>query len=82
MTTNYIPSNLGITVDGSVDQVNQSKHLKPQALLFTVNPSNVTVSINNANSSDIGINQSTRRGFLTGRRPLIGQQYPRGVYNK
>ena len=82
MTVNYIPSNLGITVDGSIDQVNQSKHLKPQALLFTVTPSNITVSINNANSSDIGINKSTRRGFLTGRRPLTGQQYPRGVYNK
>ena len=52
------------------------------ALTFTVNASNLLVSIVNASASDLGINQSTRPGFLTGRRPQIGQLYPRGVYNK
>ncbi len=73
---------LGITQTTIVDAVDDSKFGQIQALSYTVNPSNVVVSIGNANATELGINQSTRPGFLTGRRPTTGQLYPRGVYNK
>ena len=79
---NFAYTTLGITQTTIVDAVNDSKFGQPQALSFTVNPSNVVVSIENANASDIGINDPTQTGWLTGRRPTTGQLYPRGVYNK
>ena len=79
---NYSYTVLGITQTTLVDAVDDSKFGQIQALTFTVNASNLLVSIVNASASDLGINQSTRPGFLTGRRPQIGQLYPRGVYNK
>ena len=79
---NYAYTVLGITQTTLVDAVDDSKFGQIQALTFTVNASNLLVSIVNASASDLGINQSTRPGFLTGRRPQIGQLYPRGVYNK
>ena len=79
---NYAYTTLGITETASVDAVNDSKFGQVQATLFTVNASNLLVSIVNASASDLGIDQSTKPGFLTGRRPQIGQLFPRGVYNK
>ena len=73
---------LGITETTLVDAVNDSKFGQPQALSFTVNPSNVIVSSGNLNASVYGILNGTIPGFLTGRRPQTGQLYPRGVYNK
>ena len=73
---------LGITQTTIVDAINDSKFGQPQALSFTVNPSNVVVSIQNASTTNFGINGSTQPGWLTGRRPTNGQLYPRGVYNK
>ena len=79
---NYAYTTLGITETASVDAVNDSKFGQVQATSFTVNASNLLVSIVNASASDLGIDQSTKPGFLTGRRPQIGQLFPRGVYNK
>ena len=79
---NYAYTDMGIFQTTRVDAVDDSKFGQIQALLFTVNASNLLVSIGNATTSDLGINQSTRPGFLTGRRPVNGQVYPRGVYNK
>ena len=79
---NFAYTDLGINQTTLVDAVDDSKFGQPQALTFTVNPSNLLVSIGNATTSDLGIIQSTQPGFLTGRRPQIGQLYPRGVYNK
>ena len=79
---NYAYTTLGITQTALVDAVDDSKFGQIQALLFTIIPSNLIVSIINATASIFGINQSTRHGFLTGRRPVKGQVYPRGVYNK
>ena len=79
---NYAFTTLGITETTSVDAVNDSKFGQVQATLFTVNASNLLVSIVNATASDLGIDQSTKPGFLTGRRPHVGQLFPRGVYNK
>ena len=80
--TNYAYTTLGITETASLDAVNDSKFGQIQATSFTVNASNLLVSIVNATASDLGIDQSTKPGFLTGRRPQIGQLFPRGVYNK
>ena len=79
---NYAYTTLGITETTSLDAVDDSKFGQIQALLFTLIPSNLIVSIKNATAAIFGINQSTRPGFLTGRRPVKGQLYPRGVYNK
>ena len=79
---NYAYTDMAIFQTTSADAVDDSKFGQIQALLFTVNASNLIVSIGNATTSDFGITQSTRPGFLTGRRPQIGQLYPRGVYNK
>ena len=79
---NFAYTTLGITETTSVDAVNDSKFGQPQALSFTVNPSNVVVNIENVSDTDFGIFDPTQPGFLTGRRPATGQLYPRGVYNK
>ena len=79
---NFAYTTLGITQTTIVDAINDSKFGQPQALSFTVNPSNVVVSIQNASTTNFGINGSTQPGWLTGRRPTTGQLYPRGVYNK
>jgi len=80
--TNYAYTTLGITQTTRVDAVDDSKFGQIQALSPTVNASNLIVSIKNATAAIFGINKSTRPGFLTGRRPVNGQLYPRGVYNK
>jgi len=49
-----------------------------QIVTPTIETSNGTVSVGNI-SSGIG---TAVPGFLTGRRPQLGQLYPRGVYNK
>ena len=79
---NFAYTVLGITQTTLVDAVNDSKFGQPQALSFTVNPSNVVVNIENVSDTDFGIFDTTQPGWLTGRRPTNGQLYPRGVYNK
>ena len=49
-----------------------------QATSFTVNPRNPVPPSRNY---DLGLNQLTVRGWLWGRRPAVGLQFPRGVYN-
>ena len=49
-----------------------------QIVTPTIETSNGTVSVGNL-SSGIG---TAVPGFLTGRRPVSGQVFPRGVYNK
>ena len=79
---NFAYTVLGITQTTLVDAVNDSKFGQPQALSFTVNPSNVVVSIENASANDFNIFDSTQPGWMIGRRPVTGQLYPRGVFNK
>ena len=79
---NFAYTTLNITQTALLDAVDDSKIFQIQALSPTVNPSNVVVSIVNANASVFGILNGTIPGFLTGRRPHTGQLYPRGVYNK
>ena len=79
---NFAYADLDITTTSLLDVVNDSKIFQPQALSFTVNPSNVVVNIENESGTAFGIITETQPGFLTGRRPTTGQLYPRGVYNK
>tara|TARA_S200000501_G_scaffold248284_1_gene232589 strand:- start:17 stop:259 length:243 start_codon:yes stop_codon:yes gene_type:complete len=78
---NFAYADLDITTTTLEDAVNDSKFGQVQALLFTVNPSNGTVSLSTT-GTNLNILDSTRPGFLTGRRPVKGQLYPRGVYNR
>ena len=78
---NFPYADLDITTTTLEDAVNDSKFAQIQALTFTVNPSIGTVNLSTTNTN-LDIFDSTRPGFLTGRRPQIGQLYPRGVYNR
>ena len=78
---NFAYADLDITTTTLEDAVNDSKFGQVQALTFTVNPSNGTVSLSTT-GTNLDIFDSTRPGFLTGRRPQTGQLYPRGVFNK
>ena len=80
--SNFAYTDLDITTTTLLDVVNDSKFFQIQALSFTVNPSNLTVNIRNVSSAEFNIVNTTRPGFLNGRRPTTGQLYPRGVYNK
>ena len=79
---NFAYTTLNITQTALIDAVDDSKIFQIQALSPTVNPSNIIVSIINANASVFGVISGTIPGYLTGRRPQTGQLYPRGVYNK
>ena len=79
---NFAYTTLGVTQTALVDAVNDSKFGQPQALTFTVNPSNPIINTTVANPTEFGIFNETQPGFLTGRRPHTGQLDPRGVYNK
>ena len=78
---NFAYADLDITTTTLEDAVNDSKFAQIQALTFTVNTSNGTVSLSTTDTN-LDIFDSTRPGFLTGRRPVKGQLYPRGVYNR
>ena len=78
---NFLYADLDITTTTLEDAVNDSKFAQIQALTFKVNPSNGTVSLSTT-GANLDIFDSTRPGFLTGRRPVKGQLYPRGVYNR
>jgi len=38
--------------------------------------------LGNISSTEANITRSLRAGWLTGRRPVTGQLFPRGVYNR
>lgn len=67
----------------AVAGINTSVHFIVQSTAsYVVEVSNGTISLGNVSGSSFGIESSTRPGFLTGRRPVSGQVFPRGVYNK
>jgi hypothetical protein len=73
----YTFPTLTTAVDGFDDSIAfQIQSLDP----YTITTTNGTVNIGNI---DIGsVITGTVPGFLTGRRPVSGQLFPRGVYNK
>lgn len=44
---------------------------------YSVEVTNGTISIGSTTGLDFGITNTTRTGWLTGRRPVLGQLYPR-----
>jgi hypothetical protein len=76
---NYIFPILTTAIDGS----NQSISFTIQSTSpYVVESSNGTVGVDNVSGLDFGIYNATQPGWLTGRRPQLGQLFPRGVYNK
>jgi hypothetical protein len=67
----------------AVEAVNDLTIFQVQSTsLPVIEVSNGTVPIGNQSGTNFGLITSTRPGFLTGRRPQVGQLFPRGVYNK
>jgi len=63
----------------AVNGFNSSVSFQIQSLdPYIIEDSNGTVSVGNFNFEGT----SAIPGFLTGRRPVSGQVFPRGVYNK
>ena len=85
---NYAAADIDIFQTTAIDYADDSKLYKSQLDLFSfsaghsVNASNPVISIINASADDMDIFNSTRPGWMIGRRPQTGQLYPRGVYNK
>ena len=79
---NFAYADLDITTTTLLDAVNDSKFFQIQALSFTVNPSNPIINSDITTPAEFSIFSETQPGVLTGRRPQVGQLYPRGVYNK
>ena len=85
---NYAAADINIFQTTAIDYVDDSKLYKSQLDLFSfsaghsVNASNPVISIGNASADDMDIFNSTRPGWMIGRRPQTGQLYPRGVFNK
>jgi len=49
---------------------------------YTQTVTNGTVTLGDVSGSNFGTLSDTQSGWLTGRRPVSGQVFPRGVYNK
>ena len=79
---NYTTSDFNI-VGATGDYRNDSTIFQPQS---TATPSfnfkEFQFVLGNVSESDFNINKSQRAGWLTGRRPVTGQLYPRGVYGR
>lgn len=80
--TNYSTSDLNI-VGATTDAVDDSTVYQVQSTApFTIQIANLLIRLTNASAAAMGIISATASGFLTGRRPVTGQLFPRGVYNK
>ena len=53
------------------------------SVAYQVQATNFTINFTQNQQRDFSLNLGTvTPGWLTGRRPSLGQLYPRGVYNK
>jgi hypothetical protein len=69
------------TLTTAVDGFDDSTSFQIQSLdPYTITTTNGTVNIGNINIGSVIT--GTESGWLTGRRPVSGQVFPRGVYNK
>ena len=82
MSTNYSASDASV-VSSTNDFGNDAKRFQIQSLAaFTMQFANRILTMGNVLGSAANILSNTTRGFLTGRRPVSGQVFPRGVYNR
>jgi hypothetical protein len=49
---------------------------------YIISTTNGTISVGNLLGLTLNISNDTSPGWLTGRRPVSGKLFPRGVYNK
>ena len=79
---NYTGTQFSI-VSATTDAGNDSTAFQAQSTApFTITVKNILVSLGNVTAAAMGIVTSLRAGWLTGRRPVTGQLFPRGVYNR
>ena len=77
-----------LNVDLAVSGQDQSIEYQPTTATPFVTPTWGSATFAQQSTDAIQINHtptglgSSEQGWLTGRRPSIGQQFPRGVYNK
>ena len=71
-------------LSNTIDYGNDNTLFQVQASALNVTESlrNFLTHVGNIASSAAQILSNTTRGFLTGRRPVSGQVFPRGVYNR
>jgi len=69
-------ANFSGTNTTAVDGYSESKPVASSVSSFTYNRLYSTLENYIFNATE------TRPGYLTGRRPTQGQQFPRGIYNK
>ena len=81
---NFAYTTLGVTQTALEEATNEGVQFQYQAnfYAFQLSPSNPTISNNITTPAEFSIFSETQPGFLTGRRPQVGQLYPRGVFNK
>ena len=81
---NYAYTSLGISQTTIEDATNEDTIFQYQANFypFQLSPSNPIINSDITTPAEFSIFNETQPGFLTGRRPQVGQLYPRGVYNK
>jgi hypothetical protein len=76
---NFTFISLQSEVSGNNQQVDYEFDSNQKSISFVIPETNGTVSIGNLSLRD---EDRSSPGYLTGRRPIKGQVFPRGVYNK
>ena len=81
---NYAYTSLGISQTTIEEATNEATNFQYQAnfYAFQLSPSNPVINSDITTPTEFSIFNETQPGFLTGRRPQVGQLYPRGVFNK
>ena len=81
---NFAYTSLAISQTTLEEATNDAVQFQYQAnfYAFQLSPSNPIISNNITTPAEFSIFSETQPGFLTGRRPQVGQLYPRGVFNK
>ena len=81
---NFAYTSLDISQTTLEEATNDAVQFQYQAnfYAFQLSPSNPIINSNITTPAEFSIFSETQPGFLTGRRPQVGQLYPRGVFNK
>ena len=81
---NFAYTSLAISQTVLEEATNDAVQFQYQAnfYAFQLSPSNPIINSNITTPAEFSIFSETQPGYLTGRRPQVGQLYPRGVFNK
>ena len=79
---NYSNTDFNIP-SSTADYGTDATRFQPQSTATpTFNFNEFQATLGNLTGTQLNINKSLRSGWLTGRRPVTGQLYPRGVYGQ